>query len=123
MYAAAYVVTASILGVAGDKVAGVPPIWALLIGVGGASLPVGLAAWFGRKKNDGDLAAALVKAASELNNDYRQHDAEMEARLVKAEQALGIALIGEAACQHRLSELEAKVAALGTTTTVSVSHQ
>lgn len=123
MYAIAYVTTASILGLAGDKV-GVSPMWALFIGVAGASVPVGLAAWFGRKKNDVDVSKAITDAAAELLSQYRQHDVELEARLVKAEGASAAALLAEAECRSRLNALEATVKALApVTTTVQVTHQ
>lgn len=133
MYFGAYVATASILGGAGGAVADASPLQALLIGVLGASIPVGLAAWFGRKKAGADVSRQLTDAASELVKQYRIHDLELEARLTIAEKAATTALLAEADCRRRLSKLEEKVMALHpigeptppastTTTTVQVTH-
>ncbi len=126
--AAAFTVTAAILGFTADAVGNVPPIYALLIGVFGAALPVGVAAWFGRKKNEVDVSKAITDAAAELLSQYRQRDMELEARLVTAERAATSALLAEAECRQRLGALEETVRGLApqpnatTTTTVQVTH-
>lgn len=138
MYAAAYLVTASILGVAGDKAAGVPLIWAILIGLGAGTIPVGVAAWFGRKKNDADVAAQITEAAGRLVTLQEAEAIKLTARVAAAElrstaaeAAAHVSLESERQCQKRLSALEVKVDALTpsaphepstTTTTVQVTH-
>lgn len=133
MYAAAYVATAGILGVAGDKIAGVSPLWSILIGLAAGTVPVGVAAFFGRKKNDADVADRITEAAGRI---VALNDAEaikLTARVVAAElrssaaeSAAHTSLQSERQCRERLSVLEAKVDALapttGTTTTTTVQQ-
>lgn len=130
MYAAAYITTAGILGVAGDKVAGVSPLWSILIGLAAGTVPVGVAAWFGRKKNDADVADRITEAAGRLVTMQEAEAIKLTARVVAAElrssaaeAAAHVSLESERQCRERLSVLEAKVDALvpvtGATTTTT----
>lgn len=112
-FAAAWVVTASLVAAGVDVVDGsVSPLQAFLIGAAVAAAPTVTAAWLNRKKVRADIASEVTDAAVKLVEALERRVVDATAAAAAADHKAELATRVEHECQQQLALVRLEIAAL-----------